>query len=51
MSPESLTSEEAYEASRDAKIEWGRSNASIIDRACKWLKDAGVTTLDCRKPD
>jgi hypothetical protein len=43
---EALTSEEAYERSRDAKIEWGRKNAGIIDRACKWLKDACVT-LTC----
>lgn len=46
MPAEALTSEEAYERSRDAKIEWGLSNAAIIDRACKWLKDAGVT-LNC----
>lgn len=44
---EALTSEEAYERSRDAKIEWGRQNAGIVDRACKWLTDAGVK-LDCR---
>jgi hypothetical protein len=43
---EALTSEEAYERSRDAKIEWGRANAGIIDRACQWMKDAGVK-LDC----
>ena len=47
--PEALTSEEAYERSRDAKIEWGRANAGIIDRACQYLKDAGVK-LDCAKP-
>lgn len=44
--PEALTSEEAYERSRDAKIEWGRQNAGIIDRACRWMKDAGVS-LSC----
>lgn len=44
---EALTSEEAYERSRDAKIEWGRDNASIIDRACWWMQDAGVHGLTC----
>lgn len=43
-----LTSEEAYERSRDAKIEWGRANADAIDRACRWFRDAGVTSLTCR---
>lgn len=47
MTPEALTSEEVYEQQRDAKIEWGRSNAAIIDRACWWMQDAGVK-LDCR---
>lgn len=46
-SPEALISEEAYERSRDAKIEWGRSNAGVIDRACRWFVEAGVK-LDCR---
>lgn len=44
---EALTSEEAYERSRDANVEWGRHNAGIIDRACKWLTDAGVK-LECK---
>lgn len=44
---EALTSEEAYERSRDAKIEWGIKNAGIIDRACRWMKDAGLK-LDCQ---
>jgi hypothetical protein len=48
MTQEALTSEEAYERQRDAKIEWGRSNASALDRACWWLQDAGVT-LSCPK--
>ena len=39
---EALTSEEAYERSRDAKIEWGRASAGIIDRACAWMRAAGV---------
>jgi hypothetical protein len=43
---EALTSEEAYERSRDAKIEWGRANAGVIDRACWWMQDAGVT-INC----
>lgn len=47
MPAEALASEEVYERSRDAKIEWGRKNAGIIDRACKWFKDAGVTVLEC----
>lgn len=47
MPVEALTSEEAYEQARDAKIEWGRENAALIDRACWWLQDAGVK-LDCR---
>lgn len=51
MTAEALTSEEAYERQRDAKIEWGRGNASIIDRACWWLQDAGVKSLTCpRRP-
>ena len=48
MTGDALTSEEAYERQRDAKIEWGRDNASIIDRACWWMQDAGVK-LDCPK--
>src|SRR5690349_12299809 len=48
MPDAALVSEEAYERSRDAKIEWGRDNADIIDRACRWLRDAGVTSLTCR---
>lgn len=48
MTEEALTSEEAYERQRDAKIEWGRDNAALIDRACWWLQDAGVK-LDCRQ--
>lgn len=46
MTEEALTSEEAYERQRDSKIEWGRNNADIIDRACRWLKQAGVS-LTC----
>jgi hypothetical protein len=49
MTEEALTSEEAYERQRDAKIEWGRENASIIDRACWWMQDAGVKGLTCAK--
>ena len=49
MTADALTSEEAYERQRDAKIEWGRDNAGIIDRACWWMQDAGVKGLDCRK--
>lgn len=48
MTPEALTSEEAYERDRTAKIEWGRDNAGIIDRACRWLTNAGVKGLSCR---
>lgn len=48
MPAEALTSEEAYERARDAKVEWGRTNAGIIDRACTWLKSAGVKGLNCR---
>jgi len=48
MPPEALTSEEAYEQARDAKIEWGRENAGIIDRACRWFQRAGVTGLVCK---
>lgn len=47
MSAASLESEETYERERDAKIEWGRENASVIDRACRWFKDAGVKGLVC----
>jgi hypothetical protein len=48
MSEGSLTSEEVYERERDAKIEWGRGNAVIIDRACWWMQDAGVP-ISCAK--
>ena len=48
MTEGSLTSEETYERERDGKIEWGRDNAAIIDRACWWFQDAGVT-ISCRK--
>lgn len=48
MTAEALSSEESYEKQRDAKIEWGRGNASAIDRACWWFQDAGVK-LDCAK--
>ena len=47
MTAEALTSEEVYERQRDAKIEWGRDNAAIVDRACWWMLDAGVK-LSCR---
>jgi hypothetical protein len=48
MTPDALTSEEAYERQRDAKIEWGREVAGTLDRACRWLKDAGVV-ISCRE--
>jgi hypothetical protein len=49
MTDEALTSEDAYERQRDAKIEWGRGNASTLDRACWWFQDAGVKSLSCPK--
>jgi hypothetical protein len=49
MTADALASEEAYERQRDAKIEWGRENASIMDRACWWFQDAGVKALACPK--
>jgi hypothetical protein len=49
MTTDALTSEEAYERQRDAKIEWGRDNGSVIDRACWWFQDAGVKSLTCAK--
>lgn len=48
MTAQALESEEVYERERDAKIEWGRDNASRLDRACWWLQDAGVS-LTCPK--
>lgn len=48
MTSEALMSEKAYEDQRNAKIEWGRDNAGVIDRACRWFRDAGVKGLDCR---
>lgn len=48
MTDAALTSEEAYERERDAKIEWGRENGNILDRACWWFRDAGVKSLECR---
>jgi hypothetical protein len=50
MSEGALTSEETYERERDAKIEWGRGNAAIIDRACWWLHDAGVAIACAARP-
>ena len=47
---EALTSDEAANRSNDAKIEWGRQNAGIIDRACQWLVASGVK-LDCSTKD
>lgn len=44
---EAVASEAAYEGWRDDVQEWGEENAGIIDRACAYLKDAGVT-LTCR---
>lgn len=46
MTAEALTSERVYEEQRQAKLEWGRRNAGIIDRACLYLKEAGVN-LTC----
>ena len=43
---EALTSEQAYEGWRDDVDDWGKGNADIIDRACWWFQDAGVT-LTC----
>jgi hypothetical protein len=48
MTADALTSEDTYERQRDAKIEWGRTTAAIIDRACWWFQDAGVK-LTCPK--
>ena len=48
MTADALTSEEAYERQRDAKIEWGRENAGIIERAGQWLRDAGVQ-MECEQ--
>jgi hypothetical protein len=47
MTADALTSEKAYEEQRNAKIEWGRDNASVLDRACWWFQDAGVKGLSC----
>jgi hypothetical protein len=47
MPAEAVTSEQAYEAWREDVNDWGEENAGIVDRACWWLKDAGVK-LDCR---
>jgi hypothetical protein len=50
MTADALTSEKAYEDQRNAKIEWGRGNASVqFDRACWWFQDAGVKSLSCPK--
>jgi len=48
MTAEALVSEKLYEEQREAKIEWGRANAGIIDRACAYLKSSGVN-LECSK--
>lgn len=47
MTAAALNSEQAYEDQRNAKIEWGRGNASALDRACWWFQDAGVHGLSC----
>lgn len=46
MTPEALTSEEAYERQRDAKIEWGRGLKAQMDASCRWFVAAGVK-LEC----
>lgn len=50
MTADALTSEEVYERQRDAKIEWGRGTAEILDQACRWFRDAGFNHLRCRTP-
>lgn len=47
MPAAALGSEQAFESWRDDVDDWGAENAGIIDRACWWLRDAGVT-LSCR---
>ncbi len=49
MPAAALDDEEAYERARDAKIEWGREVAAILDAACRSLRTSGVETLRCRE--
>jgi len=52
ITAEAATSEAAYERWREDHSDWGTDNAGIIDRACWWFQDAGITTLTCRdRPD
>lgn len=47
---DALTSEQAYEHWRDDVDDWGKGNAAIIDRACWWFQDAGVTLACAPRP-
>jgi hypothetical protein len=47
MPAEAVMSEAAYEAWREDVSDWGDTQAGIIDRACLWLRNAGVV-LECR---
>lgn len=49
MPVEAATSEDAYEDWREDVNDWGEAEAGIIDRACWWFRDAGVTALTCRE--
>jgi len=48
MPPEALSSEAAYEGWREDVGDWGEEVAAIVDRACHWFADAGLTALRCR---
>jgi hypothetical protein len=45
---EAVNSEAIYERWREDVNDWGEANAGVADRACWWLQDAGVRTLNCR---
>lgn len=42
ITADALISEQAFESWRDDVDDWGQANAATIDRACWWLRDAGV---------
>ena len=48
LTSEALVSEDAYEDWLSDIDDWGKANAGIIDRACRWFRDAEVNLI-CRE--
>lgn len=49
LTMDAADSEAAWENWRGDVDDWGQGNADIIDRACRWFRDAGIA-LSCRPP-